>query len=267
MLETIDAVVARMRDRFGDPPPEIAVVLGSGLGYFAQTLADRVAVPYPEVGHPAWGVPGHAGELVVGTVAGRRVAVLSGRLHLYEGHDPATVVLGVRALARWGATGLVLTTAVGGVAPELRPGEVMLVTDHVNLSGANPLRGPNIDALGPRFPDLQQLYAARLRDLAREVTGEPLREGVYVAMPGPSYETPAEIRMIARLGGDVVGMSLVHEAIAASHAGMEVLGVAVVSNPAAGLAQAILAHADVTAVMQAAGEGVAQLLRGVIARW
>jgi purine-nucleoside phosphorylase len=267
MLETIDAVAARLRERFGDPAPQVAVVLGSGLGRFADTLDDADAAPYGEVGLPASRVPGHAGRLVVGRVGARRVAAMQGRLHHYEGHDAATLVLGIRALARWGVKGVVLTSAVGGVLPELRPGEVVLLRDHINLSGANPLRGPNVDALGPRFPDLQGLYSARLREVARAVAGEPLREGVYAAMPGPSYETPAEVRMIGRLGGDVVGMSLVHEAIAAGHAGLEVLGVAVVSNPAAGLTDEVLAHADVTAVMNAAGDGVARLLRGVIERW
>lgn len=266
MMERIDAVADRLRARFG-APPDVAVVLGSGLGAFATALDDRDRAPYPEVGLPNSGVAGHAGELGVGRVAGRRVACFSGRLHLYEGHDTATVVLGMRALARWGCKGVVLTSAVGAIDPTLRTGDIVLVTDHLNFLGANPLRGPNLDALGPRFPDLARLYSARMRAKAREVSPEPLREGVYAAMPGPSYETPAEIRMLGILGAHVVGMSTVPEAIAAHHAGVEVLAISVVANAAAGLTSEALEHADVTAAMNAAGARVVDLLRRVVAAW
>lgn len=265
-MQKIDEVAARMRARFGDAPT-VGVVLGSGLGGFAATLTDREAVPYPELGLPHSGVPGHAGELVVGRVGQTRVAVFSGRLHLYEGHDPATVVLPLRALARWGAKGLILTSAVGGIDPTLRTGEIVLVSDHINLLAINPLRGANLDDLGPRFPDLSKLYSPRMRSVAHGVSPEPLREGVYGAMPGPSYETPAEIRMLGILGASVVGMSMVPEAIASSHAGLEVLGISVVANAAAGLTDEKLVHSDVTAAMHAAGARVAHLLRLIVERW
>ncbi len=266
MLARIDAVARRLEARFGGPPA-IGVVLGSGLGAFAACLEGASRAPYAELGLPGSGVEGHAGELVVGQFAGRKVACFSGRLHLYEGHDAATAALGVRALARWGARGVALSSAVGGVDPSLATGQLLLVSDHINFLGANPLRGPNIDALGVRFPDLSQVYTPRLRALAQSVSVRPLREGVYAAMPGPSYETPAEVRMLRLLGADVVGMSLVPESIAAAHAGLEVLAVSVVANPAAGLAAVALAHADVTeAVHGAAGEFVA-LLRSVVAAW
>jgi len=266
MLDRIDAVTRGLEARFG-AAPDVGVVLGSGLGAFAASLEDPQRAAYGEVGLPGSNVPGHAGELVVGTLAGRRVACFSGRLHLYEGHDASTAALGIRALARWGARGVVLSSAVGGVDPTLETGELLLVSDHINLLGANPLRGPNLDALGPRFPDLSNIYTPRLRALAHAVAGRRLREGVYAAMPGPSYETPAEVRMLRILGAHVVGMSLVPESIAAAHAGMEVLAVSVVANPAAGLTEEKLAHADVTAAVNKAAEAFTALVRGVVAAW
>ena len=250
-----------MREAFGQAP-EIAVVLGSGLGGFVAALKDARSVPYASLGLPEASVPGHAGAMVVGSTGARRVACFAGRMHLYEGHDAATAVLGVRALARWGVRVLILTSAVGAVDPALLPGEIIVVSDHLNLLGANPLRGVNLEELGPRFPDLSRLYTPRLRSIAHDLA--PLREGVYAAMPGPSYETPAEVRMLARLGADVVGMSMVPEAIAAGHAGLEVLSLSVVANAAAGLTTDELLHADVTAVMQAAGARVGELLLGIV---
>lgn len=271
MLERIDSVVRGLQARFGGPP-EVGVVLGSGLGAFSAALDDPQRAAYPELGLPGSNVPGHAGELVVGTISGRRVACFSGRLHLYEGHDAATAALGIRALARWGARGVVLSSAVGGVDPTLGTGELLLVSDHINLLGANPLRGPNLDAVGVRFPDLSNIYTPRLRALAQRIAltvgpGRPLREGVYAGMPGPSYETPAEVRMLRLLGADVVGMSLIPESIAAAHAGLEVLAVSVVANPAAGLTDEKLAHADVTAAVNKAAEAFTALVRGVVAAW
>jgi purine-nucleoside phosphorylase len=270
-IESIDAVTSRLNATFG-APPDVAIVLGSGLGAFTAQLGSPARAKYEEVGLPGTGVPGHAGEIVVGTLPAadggtRRVACLSGRLHLYEGHPAAKAALGVRAMGRWGARGVILTSATGGVDPTLRVGELVLVCDHINLLGANPLQGPNLEALGPRFPDLARLYTRRLRALAREVAPRAVREGVYAAMPGPSYETPAEIRMLRALGAHVVGMSLVPEAIAAGHAGMEVLAVAIVTNPAAGMTEEELAHEDVTQATRLAADDVAGLLRAVVARW
>lgn len=266
MLERIDGVARVLAERFG-AAPDVGVVLGSGLGAFAAALDGATRAPYPELGLPGAGVAGHAGELVVGHLAGRKIACFSGRLHLYEGHDAATAVLGLRALARWGCKGLVLSSAVGGVNPDYRNGELVLVADHINFLGQNPLRGPNLDALGPRFPDLSHTYSPRLRALARACSPTPLREGVYAAMPGPSYETPAEVRMLRVLGADLVGMSLVPEAIAAYHAGMEVLAVAVVANAAAGLTEEKLLHSDVTASVNAAAARFSSLVRDVVAAW
>jgi purine-nucleoside phosphorylase len=267
MIARIDSVASSLRSRFG-PPPEVVLVLGSGLGAFAESVDDAQAAPYAEVGIPAPSVTGHAGRIVVGSVHGRRVAVLAGRLHLYEGYDVSEVVLAARAMARWGARALVLTSATGGVAPDLRTGDVVAVSDHLNFLGRNPLTGPNLAELGPRFPDLARLYTPRLRAIALaaapHAAPSAVREGVYAAMPGPSYETPAEIRMLGRLGADIVGMSLVPEAIAAGHAGLEVLGLAVVSNPAAGLTQEELTHSDVTAAMNAAGARVCALLSEIV---
>lgn len=265
-MDRIETVARGLRERFGEPPV-VGVVLGSGLGAFAAALDQPIRASYPELGLPGSNVPGHAGELVVGNIAGRRVACFSGRLHVYEGHDAAVAALGVRALARWGARGVVLSSAVGGVDPTLATGELLLVSDHINFLGANPLRGPNLDELGPRFPDLSHIYTPRLRALAQEVSGRRLREGVYAAMPGPSYETPAEVRMLRILGADVVGMSLVPESIAAAHAGLEVLAVSVVANAAAGLTDEKLAHADVTAAVNSAANAFTALVRGVVAAW
>jgi purine-nucleoside phosphorylase len=266
MLDRIDTVARGLRERFG-APPDVGVVLGSGLGAFSAALEAQERASYPALGLPSSNVPGHAGELVVGGIGGRRVACFSGRLHVYEGHDAATAALGIRALARWGVKGVVLSSAVGGVDPTLGTGELLLVSDHINFLGANPLRGPNLDGLGPRFPDLSHVYTPRLRALAQSLSARPLREGVYAAMPGPSYETPAEVRMLRILGADVVGMSLIPESIAAAHAGMEVLAISVVANAAAGLTTEVLAHADVTAAVNAAASRFTTLVRDVVAAW
>ncbi len=265
----IDRAADALRARFGDAP-DFVIVLGSGLGAFADELEGAERAPYEALSLPATGVPGHAGECVVGTLPGpngapRRVAVLSGRLHAYEGHPIARVALPVRAMARWGVKMAVLTSAVGGVDPTLRVGDLVIVQDHVNFLGGNPLQGPNLDAMGPRFPDLTRLYTPRLRALARQVAPRALREGIYAAMPGPSYETPAEIRMLRAIGAHVVGMSLIPEAIGAGHAGAEVLAIAVVTNPAAGMAEEVLAHEDVTRATKAAAADVRALLRAVVA--
>ncbi len=265
-LARIDSAAARLRETFGDPV-DVVIVLGSGLGDVAQRVSEARVVEATAVGLPGSGVGGHAGRLVYGILGGRRVLLLQGRVHVYEGHELDTVVLAVRACARWGVKGLVLTSAVGGVDPALGPGSVMLVADHINLSGANPLKGPNLDEIGIRFPDLTHLYSPRLRGIAQAASSTPLPEGVYAAMLGPSYETPAEIRMLARLGANVVGMSLVHEAIAARHAGMEVLAFSVVSNAAAGLGTTELTHVEVTEACRQAAGRLGALLARVVEKW
>ena len=218
---------ATLQKTFG-PPPSTAIVLGSGLGLVSSLAANAKAVPYGELGLPTTGIVGHAGALIVGEHAGRRVAFLSGRVHHYEGRAPEELVRAVRAVALWGAKRFVLTNAVGGIHADLHIGELVLVEDHINLTGANPLRGPNLNTDGarPRFPDLNNLYDAQLRVEAAEasvVLGLRLHSGVYAAMAGPSYETPAEIRMLQVMGAKVVGMSLVHEAIALRHLGVPLL--------------------------------------------
>jgi purine-nucleoside phosphorylase len=252
------------------PFPEIAIVLGSGLGGFVESLADAVSVPYGSIPHfPAPTVAGHGGKLVVGRSAGVRVAVLQGRFHYYEGHDLETVTLPVRVLQVLGVKTLILTAATGGIRDTLEPGDIVSLLDHVNLLGCNPLCGPNDERLGTRFPDMTEVYSRRLRRLADEVANGldlAMHEGTYACVTGPSYETPAEIRMLRALGADVVGMSTAPEAIVARHAGMEVLAFAVVSNWAAGIAGSPITHEEVIEAGRRVGPRLAALLEGVIAR-
>ncbi|HEV3163425.1 MAG TPA: purine-nucleoside phosphorylase [Isosphaeraceae bacterium] len=250
--------------------PHVAVVLGSGLGALADLLADKVILPYATIPHfPVPSVAGHSGNLVAGTLGPTRVVVFQGRFHHYEGHDLTAVTFPIRVLQRLGVKTLILTAATGGIEPTLRPGDLVCITDHLNLIGTNPLRGPNDDRLGIRFPDMSEVYSVRLRKIALEEAekrGLRLASGVYGCMPGPSYETPAEIRMLRTLGADVVGMSTVPEAIVARHAGMEVLAIAVVSNVAAGIAETPITHAEVLEAGREAGPRLASLLAAVIAR-
>ncbi|WP_031500620.1 purine-nucleoside phosphorylase [Bryobacter aggregatus] len=244
MTETIAALKSRL-----SALPEVAIVLGSGLGPFAEEVEDAVVIPYEEIpGWPRSTAVGHAGKLVFGTVAGRRVAVMSGRAHLYEGHPIEKVVLGVRVLAQLGARKVILTNAAGGINLSFSRGALVLMTDHINLQGANPLSGPNDDSLGPRFPDMTFAYAPRFRALALEHAkrlGIPLHQGVYAALAGPSYETPAEIRYLRIIGADLVGMSTVPEVIALNHMGAEVLGISCVTNMAAGVTKEKINHEEV----------------------
>jgi purine-nucleoside phosphorylase len=250
--------------------PDVGIVLGSGLGDFASRLADAVSIPYGEIpGWPASAVIGHAGRLVVGTLAGRRVAALSGRAHIYEGHDFKTVTFATRVLGTLGVPILVLTNAAGGINTTLTPGTLMLIEDHINLMGGNPLTGPNEDRFGPRFPDMTDVYSPRLRAKADETAlanGLQLGRGVYVALHGPSYETPAEIRFLRTIGADAVGMSTVPEAIAARHMGIEVLGISCISNAAAGVLPQPLDHNEVMAVAARVRDKFSALLEGIIER-
>jgi purine-nucleoside phosphorylase len=265
--DRVEATAAWLRERYGDPP-EVAIVLGSGLGEFTRALEDRVACAYQDVPNwPAAAVVGHAGELVVGRIAGRRVAALSGRVHYYEGHDLATVTFAVRALGRFGVRHLVLTNAAGGIASRLTPGTLMLIDDHINLMGTNPLIGSNEDRFGVRFPDMTEVYSTRLRGIADDAArrlGIPLEHGVYVAVHGPSYETPAEIRFLRTIGADAVGMSTVPEAIVARHMGLEVLGISCISNAAAGVLPRPLVHDEVMEVARQVRPTFSALLEGII---
>ncbi len=233
-----------------DVRPEIGLVLGSGLGDYADTLEDAIRIPYAEIPNfPVPSIPGHSGALVLGRKCGRDVVVMQGRIHYYEGLPQQEITLPIRVLAALGVKTVVLTNACGGVNLSFSPGDLMLISDHINFSGANPLIGPNLDAFGPRFPDMSDLYTASLRAAIREKASEagiPLQEGVYAMYSGPNYETPAEIRMFRTLGADTVGMSTVPEALVAGHCGMQVVGVSCVTNMAAGVLPVKLSHAEVT---------------------
>jgi len=250
--------------------PRLAVVLGSGLGAFADTLDNQTAIPYGDIpGWPQSTAVGHAGKLVVGTIHGLPVAVVAGRAHLYEGYTAQQVVFGVRMIRKLGVDSVILTNAAGGVNPSYGPGQLVLISDHINLQGQNPLTGPNDDSLGPRFPDMSEAYLKRYRQIAHEVgkeIGLDLQEGVYAALPGPSYETPAEIRYLRAIGADLVGMSTALEAIAANHMGMKVLGISCVTNFAAGVTDQKLDHREVLEVGDRVKDTMVELLRRVLPR-
>jgi purine-nucleoside phosphorylase len=247
---TVDEAVAAVRARAPEPPV-VGVVLGSGLGAWADSLSGVVKIPYAEIpGMPQSAVVGHAGNLCVGLAGGVRVACLQGRVHLYEGHAPERVVFGVRVLAKLGCKAVVLTNAAGGIDKSFAPGDLMLIEDHINLTGKNPLVGPNDDALGPRFPDMTEAYDAHLSALAVEAATEvkvPLQQGVYAAMLGPTYETPAEIAMLRVLGASAVGMSTAPEVIALRHMGVPAAAISCITNLAAGLSPTKLDHSEVEA--------------------
>ena len=267
-LEQVDQAVSAIKQRAGAGIPDVAIVLGSGLGDFAGQLKDAVSIPYGEIPNwPAAKVIGHEGRLVIGTLAGKRVAALSGRAHFYEGHDLRTVTFATRVIGRLGVKVLILTNAAGGINVSLTPGMLMVMDDHINLLGSNPLVGSNEDRFGPRFPDMSEVYSKRLRGLADTVArtqGLAIGHGVYVAVHGPSYETPAEIRAFRILGADAVGMSTVPEAIAARHMGVEVLGISCITNAAAGVLPQPLNHSEVMEVAQRVKGAFAALLEGII---
>lgn len=249
--------------------PFLGIVLGSGLGDLVDELSNARVLPYEDIpGFPTTGVKGHDGGLYIGELEGATVVACRGRVHLYEGHPTASVVHGVRTLCRLGARGLLITNAAGGVNTSYGVGDLMLLSDHVNLTGKNPLTGRNDDRLGPRFPDMSQAYDPFMRQAMRDeaaARGITLREGVYYGLSGPSYETPAEIRMLRTMGADAVGMSTVLEVIAARHMGVRCVGMSVISNEAADEGQE-LNHAEVAEVADAAAPRLVALVRGLIAR-
>jgi purine-nucleoside phosphorylase len=260
----IDALEAAVRAR-SDLVPKIGIVLGSGLGGLADDLEDAVAIPFAELpGWPAATAPGHVGRLLLGRLGGTRVVMLQGRFHVYEGNDPGLVVQPVLLFRRLGAEVLLLTNAAGGVDPSFGPGTLMVISDHLNLTGRTPLHGPNADAIGPRFQDLTDAWSPRLRvalTAAGEAEGVPLEEGIYAGLLGPQYETPAEVRMLRGLGADAVGMSTVLECIAARWAGLEVCGVSLVTNAGAGYSGVPLSHEEVLAAGAEAGPRLARVIR------
>ena len=247
-----------------DRVPRVALVLGSGLGSLAQTVEEPLTIPYEEI--PGWQsstAPGHAGRLVCGTLSGLPVVVMQGRLHCYEGYLPWDTTLPVRVFALWGVKTLILTNASGGVNWNYSAGDVALITDHINMTGLNPLSGPNNDEWGPRFPDMSEAYSRRMNGIVREAAetlGISLRESVYLGLAGPSYETPAEIRMARAFGADLVGMSTVHEVIVANHMGVEVCGISCVSNQAAGMNGAKLSHQEVLESMSRSAQKISALI-------
>ena len=259
----LDALEGRVR-RDSSLVPVLGLVLGSGLGGLADEVADAVAIPFSELpGWPAPSAPGHRGRLLLGTLRGLPVACLQGRLHMYEGLSAAQVVEPVLLMHRLGASQLVLTNASGGVNPDFGAGTLMAITDHVNLTGRTPLLGPNDDAMGPRFTDLTDAWDPALRRALRaaaEAEGVEMREGVYVGLLGPTYETPAEVRMLGILGADAVGMSTVMEAIAARWVGMKVCGVSLVTNAGAGLSLTPLTHDEVLEAANEAGPRLARVI-------
>lgn len=264
----LDLALAFVRSRI-TTAPQLALVLGSGLGGLADELEGSVSIPYADI--PGMGrssVQGHAGRLVSGKLAGVSVIVMQGRLHPYEGHELESVVLGVRIMLSLGASTLIVTNAAGGLDPNVAAGSLMLIDDHINLSGRNCLVGPNDDALGPRFPDMSAAYDPELRarcmQLARELTID-LARGVYAGVLGPSYETPAEVAMLQRLGAHAVGMSTVQEVIAARHMGARVLGLSCITNPGAGLSAEPLRHEDVERRAKASAADLSRLVRALVA--
>jgi len=269
-LEMVDEAAAAITSRMTDGVPDVAVVLGSGLGDFANRLADAISIDYADLPNwPASNVIGHEGRLVLGRLAGRRVAALSGRAHYYEGHDLRTVTFAARVVGRVGVKALILTNAAGGINVDLKPGTLMVMDDHINLLGSNPLVGPNESRFGPRFPDMSEVYSKRLRAIADSVAadqGLAIGHGVYVAVHGPSYETPAEIRYLRTIGADAVGMSTVPEAIVARHMGVEVLGISCITNAAAGVLPQPLDHDEVMAVARRVRGAFGSLLEGIIGR-
>ena len=243
IFERAEEAAAFIRERVG-LNPRVAVVLGSGLGSFAERVEQPVAIPYQEIPHfPRPTVEGHSGRLLVGSIAGTPIVVMQGRVHAYEGYGPEEVTFSIRVLGRLGITTLIVTNAAGGIRLNLKQGQLVLISDHINLSGRNPVSGPNDERLGPRFFDMTDAYAKRLRLLAHAAA--ELEEGVYLSLSGPSFETPAEIRAFRAWGADMVGMSTVQEVIVARHMGIEVLGISCVTNMAAGILDQPIHHQEV----------------------
>jgi xanthosine phosphorylase len=264
------AAAALLAERAPGFVPRLGLVLGSGLGTVADAIAPVATIPYAELpGFPGSSVAGHAGRLVLGELAGLPVACLQGRAHVYEGVAPAALRTPVRTLRRAGAELLVLTNAAGSLRPEVGPGRLMLIADHVSLLGTNPLTGPNDDDVGPRFPSLRDAYDPALRAVAHEVAaaaGIALAEGVYLATPGPSFETPAEIRAFRTLGADAVGMSTVPEVIVARHAGLRVVAVATITNLAEGMGGEALSHEQTLRAATGGAGDLRALIEGLCAR-
>jgi purine-nucleoside phosphorylase len=267
--EAAEELKKRLADRFGDWTPDIGLVLGSGLGELGDRVDDPLYVGYEQIPHfPRSTVAGHAGRFVFGELEGKRVAVMQGRFHYYEGYPMRRVVFPVYVMRELGIRTLVLTNAAGGLNPSFAAGDLMLIADHINLTGDNPLIGPNDEALGPRFPDMSAVYDPELRALARrlaaDIDGLRLVEGVYCGITGPSYSPPAELRMLQVIGGDAIGMSTVPEAIAARHAGLKVLGISCITDMALPDSLEPLTHEQVVAVAERTKPKFIELVRSIL---
>jgi purine-nucleoside phosphorylase len=267
-IEKINHAHAVITNRLGSRSPKIAIVLGSGLGAFAERLSDVVAIPYSEIpGFPVSSIVGHAGELILAKQGSTDVLLMKGRCHYYEGYSMQEVTLPMRAFQKLGIKKLILTNAAGGINSNYEPGDLVLIKDHINLHGENPLRGPHHPSFGERFPDMSEVYNQKLREVARraaKLLGIELKSGVYAISLGPSYETPAEVRMLQELGADLVGMSTVPEAIVARQAGMQTLGISCVTNMAAGISPHPLSHEEVTETSRRVAENFSQLMMKII---
>lgn len=266
----IQEAKAYLESRIGPRRPRIAIVLGSGLGAFADELTDRIEIPYGAIPDwPASTAIGHAGRLVFGTLDGLEIVAQAGRAHLYEGYSQHQATFGVRVLASLGVKSMVITNAAGGINHQLQRGGLALISDHINLQGSNPLVGPNDDSLGPRFPDMSEAYCSRYREIVKQAARElgiELTEGVYAAMLGPSYETPAEIRYLRIIGADMVGMSTVPEVIVANQMGVRILGISCVTNMAAGILPQKINHEEVLEAGAMVRDTLVKLLKAVLPR-
>lgn len=270
LYDRVQTAVAAIRTQVGNAAPQVGLILGSGLGGFADKLADARALDYGEIpGFARSHVQGHKGRLVVGTREGARCVAMQGRVHMYEGHSAVDVAFPARVLVALGAKILIITNAAGGCNPTWAPGTLMLIRDHIDMLRDHALRGPNDDRLGPRFPDMTTAYAPELRALVKDVAtgaGIALQEGVYVAMPGPTYETPAEVKMLQTLGADATGMSTVPEVCVARHMGARVIGISCITNQAAGITGQPLSHEEVTETATRVRATFEGLLDGILAK-
>lgn len=267
-IQEIQQSAQYMKEKVEDLP-EIGLILGSGLGVLADEIEHAVKIPYEEIPNfPVSTVEGHAGQLVFGTLKGANVVAMQGRFHFYEGYDMKKVTFPVRVLKEMGVKTIIVTNAAGGVNESFEPGDLMIITDHINNMGTSPLIGPNDSSLGVRFPDMSQAYSRELRQLAKNAASEldiNVREGVYVGNTGPAYETPAEVRLARVLGGDAVGMSTVPEVIVANHAGMKVLGISCISNMAAGILDQPLSHDEVMETTEMVKANFLNLVKKIVA--
>ncbi|MGP1908312.1 purine-nucleoside phosphorylase [Metabacillus sp. JX24] len=268
MLQEIKQSAEFMKEKVKNLP-EIGLILGSGLGVLADEIENPVKIPYEDIPNfPVSTVEGHAGQLVFGTLKGANVAAMQGRFHFYEGYDMKKVTFPVRVLKEMGVKTIIVTNAAGGVNESFEPGDLMIISDHINNMGTSPLIGPNDSDLGVRFPDMSQAYSRKLRTLAKDAAAElgiKVQEGVYVGNTGPAYETPAEVRLARVLGGDAVGMSTVPEVIVANHAGMNVLGISCISNMAAGILDQPLSHDEVMETTEMVKANFLNLVKKIVA--